>query len=384
MLGKDVFNHRDVQLPLTRSSDDYTQFVEDQLNKYKSVITSVSGPDALSIAIAARAHDITNLSSSVLDVITKFTAGYPHDAYAALDGGLSAVKADLDRLRTSPIADDQVLMMYRVRRQVSPPLTREGMFHVPYELRHLVAPQRYSIQGLPCLYLAGSLYTCWIEMGMPAFSDLQASVFWVRKEESIRLVDFGRRPRWLAEWMKRYETEKPGQNIPPESVAYFTSYAVCWPVMAIASVKALYTGAPYQVEYVLPQVLLQWVTKQPNIDGVRYFSTHIDCNTDNPHWINNYIFPTKTFKASGRCDRLRKLFKMTEPMNWQLLRSIRLDHKRTSAMDIFDFEFIKGIREGYHATEFGQVQHTLNALAHKIQMRNTDPNGDPLLGDVKP
>lgn len=31
--------------------------------------------------------------------------------------------------------------------------TKDEMFHIPYDKRHLVGNQRYSLSGLPCLYL---------------------------------------------------------------------------------------------------------------------------------------------------------------------------------------------------------------------------------------
>jgi hypothetical protein len=384
MLGKEVFSHPDVQLPLSRSSGDYSTFVAEQLDKYKAVVKAVSGSDALSGAISAKTQEIEDLCDSVQEVIDKFTEGHPYDAYQALANGIVPIKGDLDRLSTDPLQGDTLNMMYRVRQRVSPPLTREELFHVPFELRHCAAPQRYSIQGLPCLYLGGSLYTCWAEMGMPAFSDLQASAFWFKTGKTVRLVDFGHRPRWVARWISKHEALNQGQEIPDNYVNFFASHTVCWPLMAIASVKALHPAAPFKAEYILPQVLLQWVTKQPDIDGIRYFSTHIDCVTDNPHWACNYVFPSRVVKSCGRCDHLRSLFKLTEPTNWQLLRSIHLDSRPGNAMDTFEFEFIKGIREGYHSSEFGQVQITLNSLAMKIQAFNVAQNGDPGLGDVKP
>jgi hypothetical protein len=123
--------------------------------------------------------------------------------------------------------------MYRVRRQVAPPLTREEMFHVPFELRHKIAPQRYSIPGLPSLYLGGSLYTCWVEMRQPVFADLPASCLWLRPGEQLRYVDFAHRPRWLCTWL----SNNGGAPLPQHAIDYIVSHLVCWPLMAVASVR---------------------------------------------------------------------------------------------------------------------------------------------------
>lgn len=41
--------------------------------------------------------------------------------------------------------------------------SKDEMFHIPYEKRNLVGNQRFSLSGLPCLYLGGSSYICWEE-----------------------------------------------------------------------------------------------------------------------------------------------------------------------------------------------------------------------------
>ena len=44
----------------------------------------------------------------------------------------------------------------------------EEMLHIPFNKRHIVKSERFSIPGLPCLYLGNSSYACWVEMGCPA------------------------------------------------------------------------------------------------------------------------------------------------------------------------------------------------------------------------
>ncbi len=43
--------------------------------------------------------------------------------------------------------------------------SKDEMFHIPYDKRNLVGNQRFSLSGLPCLYLGGSSYICWEELG---------------------------------------------------------------------------------------------------------------------------------------------------------------------------------------------------------------------------
>ena len=44
----------------------------------------------------------------------------------------------------------------------------DEMLHIPFNKRQIVKSERFSIPGLPCLYLGNSTYDCWVEMGSPA------------------------------------------------------------------------------------------------------------------------------------------------------------------------------------------------------------------------
>ena len=59
--------------------------------------------------------------------------------------------------------------------------TKDEMFHIPYDKRNLVGNQRYSLFGLPCLYLGGSSYICWEELGRKDFSTTNYSGYSLKK-----------------------------------------------------------------------------------------------------------------------------------------------------------------------------------------------------------
>ena len=48
--------------------------------------------------------------------------------------------------------------------------SQDEMFHIPYEKRNKIGNQRFSVSGLPCLYLGSSSYICWEELGRVDFS----------------------------------------------------------------------------------------------------------------------------------------------------------------------------------------------------------------------
>ena len=67
------------------------------------------------------------------------------------------------------------------------------MFHIGLNNRSLVDSQRYSFPGLPCLYLASSAYTCWMELGRPSFDSFQVAMF-TPKDTAASVIDLSRFP----------------------------------------------------------------------------------------------------------------------------------------------------------------------------------------------
>jgi hypothetical protein len=88
--------------------------------------------------------------------------------------------------------------------------------------------------------------------------------------------------------------------------------AVCGPLLAASSIKVRNTAAPFKPEYVVPQVILQWLTTETNLDGVRCLSTKVHNYFNSPNPASNFILPARSSKPSGYCDHLRSKFEPTD------------------------------------------------------------------------
>ncbi len=94
--------------------------------------------------------------------------------------------------------------LYRVRCSDSELSERKDMFHIPFHLRHLVGTQRYSIAGLPCLYLGTSIYVCWQEMGKPDLNKMYLSRFKCVNSDNVKVINFS----YSLETLKKNDFEK--------------------------------------------------------------------------------------------------------------------------------------------------------------------------------
>ncbi|NLK96566.1 MAG: hypothetical protein GX272_00585 [Epulopiscium sp.] len=68
-------------------------------------------------------------------------------------------------------------------------LDREYMLHIPFDKREIVKAQRFSIPGVPCLYLGQSLFIVWEELNRPSLNNLFVSRF--ELDEETKVLDLG-------------------------------------------------------------------------------------------------------------------------------------------------------------------------------------------------
>lgn len=67
--------------------------------------------------------------------------------------------------------------------------TAEDMLHIPFDLREKVATERYSMAGIPCLYLATTTLGCYLELNKPSFDEFYVSSYKVNNNNNIKLLN---------------------------------------------------------------------------------------------------------------------------------------------------------------------------------------------------
>lgn len=360
----------EIQLPIQQTEDDFQVFVAKKLATYLNLLDRLTEPKDFADQVHANMASSVAFADASKRAIESFFSGYPAEAYCRFVEALSHIEGHLHKQAIKDLED--LGFLYRVRKKVAPPLTRKELFHIPFDSRHLVATQRYSIPGLPCLYLGGSLYTCWAEMGKPPFHELQVAAFWLTPGRKVQILNLSNRPKRLLYYIP------PDGRLPsePENAEMILTYLLLWPLMALTSIVVKHRDGSFKPEYIVPQLLLQWITKEHNYDGICYFSTHVPAATTVPLPTCNVIFPVRQLAPRGHCPKLRDMFRMTEPHGWEFLRAINTGGSTPSGViPGFEFEFIDGHKESYRDTEFGHVQTKINKLALEIQHRNR--NGFP-------
>ncbi|MFA6564628.1 MAG: hypothetical protein WCV00_22170 [Verrucomicrobiia bacterium] len=344
-------------LPKARPENvDFPDFLKSILDDFIHGSSNVEGDDTFSKSVRENVPFMRSLAESIVQIVKEYYAGNPHISFQQLSHLLNTNKAHFESFFTRPLEPDYLKSLYRLRIQDGGDFSRENMFHIPFELRHRVNTQRYSIPGFPSLYAGWSMYICWRELGCPPFD----KVYSTRLEPTspIRVLDFAYTPRFLASFIERHIKENPNDKKMHDK---FLPMVLFWPLIAACSIQVLHRKDFFKPEYIIPQMVLQFVKEDPSIQGVRYFSMHYDQPEPYLRLGTNFVFPVKTSAPKGLCPTLRSLFRMTPVLPWQLGKEtddLPFRHGPPNER----IELVKGYSCAYMNTVFGRLEMKTSGL----------------------
>ncbi len=339
-------------LPQTRpSSKGFQDFIDERVTDYLAEMNRL-GARQPEQAVLARRADVAALGAALRDVLTTYLAGDPSGAFDKFEQALAPLSADLAALDATADPTRQIGTFYRIQCSSDPMYPdRLRLFHPPFELRHKVATNRYSIPGTPCLYLGSSAYVCWEELGRPPLTTCYVMALKLTAAASI--LNLAYKPEHLADLVPIWRNGGPSA---PRVAALVTAGAVLWPLILGCSTPVRDRG-PFVVEYVLPQLLLQWVKKHSPWVGVRFFSSRL-LPYDGIALGANLAFPAQTQPPLGHCPTLRGMFDASPAWNWELL--IASNPTGGKALSSGSIQPVPGSGVTYQQTQFSHVETLLD------------------------
>lgn len=300
-------------LPKSRTENDFIRYITTCSDDYCNAIGQLDPNCPLGSRILASQPLVRGVCTAVNEVIRQYLHGQPERAYHVLNAELLRLNG-LGNLVTEVIPVDAIGPLYRMSRLKPRELSKGRLFHIPLNLRHLVGRHRYGIPGFPCLYLGGCLRVCQLELEEPDDQLHRLGVAEFRLIHSVRMLDFGYRPSLIGRLAAGRVLRGATPN--PDLDDFIVNYAICWPIIAASSIRRMHKGN-FAAEYIVPQLLLQWVMQAGLCDGIRYSSSHSPADSTDIHVWANYVFPALPPPDTGHSQRVRALCEMTEPCMWQ-------------------------------------------------------------------
>lgn len=144
----------------------------------------------------------------------------------------------------------------------------EEMLHIPFDLRSKVRTERFSIPGLPCLYLGNTSYSCWIEMGSP--DDAKFNVSPVLIEKDMMVLNLAVSIRHIFKWYEELDESRTKEDTDKELITWLTLL-----ILTIATSYAVKEeNREFKSEYIIPQMIML-ACKSNGMDGIVYISKKV-------------------------------------------------------------------------------------------------------------
>lgn len=220
--------------------------------------------------------------------------------------------------------DNESHQWFRARQGASTDnFMRNDMKHVPYSLREKVGNTRYSISGIPCLYLGNSIYACYREIKKPIDDQM-----WINRyvpQQPIRLLNLSitafelvNATVFIRGLTNNSFTEEKYDN-------FIKEFFANWVLQSACSVYVNRTSIPsFNEEYIIPQRLMIMLKKY-NLDGIMYFTAQDKGSYISPlSWISkNIAIPAFDSIFDTYSKKIDSMFILSNPLNIAEFKSNR-------------------------------------------------------------
>ena len=289
------------RLPLVNAGkEDFLNFLADLFDAY---IAELHRAPALLGAYPAQ-HMLTDdfiatarqISDDVLEILELRVAGSP-DCWTKFEHFMERITWAM-MIPQSYIANlPKGAEYFRcVQSRAAEPKSR--FFHTPFHMREKVRHSRFSLDGVPSLYLANSLSSGYLECRAPGMDHFQAAKFKSNLDLKLLNLDYH---------LGLVTTPEDGFNHQRLGVLY-PFYAACFTIYS--------DGSNFPEEYILSMMVASWVKHRGVFDGILYPSTKTASVNFNHRFIN-LVFPPKLSTRRGYCTYLKdKVFDMSEVCTW--------------------------------------------------------------------
>ncbi len=241
---------------------------------------------------------------------------------------------------------------------------KEDMQHIPFERRELASAGRFSVPGLPCIYLGKSAYICWIEMDKPADNEFYLSH--INLSDEIIIFNLATNIYKIKSYADSEDEIKEKLKLNYED--FICDYLILWILSIATSFKVNQTGRNFKSEYIVSQLIMLCLKKN-KIDGVAYFSKRV------PEYIPFHEFGQLSanvaimayyegFKEEQKYSAICDKIEFSKPINFSEFKQIKNTHNRKKSDNwVHKRAYLTDDFIEYNDTYFAELE---NYLKNKI------------------
>ncbi len=236
-------------------------YFDDLRQKYNILYMDAqkAGADATSLKI------IKDCSTKIEEAITKYYHGQISSSHQIIKDLIDEVKNNslaVDKVHASNAfpGENSEIQFFRARTsEKNTVFLAKDMLHIPLSKRGKTGNYRFSIPGIPSLYLGNTTYVCWIESGCPAEHDFYVSPVLMDGEQKLLNLAV------MTGDCQRF------RDIDAD-------YVHCWLKLIILMIATSYVVEEedriFKSEYIVSQSIML-ACKECGLDGVAYYSKRV-------------------------------------------------------------------------------------------------------------
>lgn len=362
---KNILNDERLYLPIRWDGSDFSSTLTALFYHYINQLESLTNEQTyVSNIIRIDIKNIKKICGLLIRAVNHYLNGFPSKAYRSFESAMKLLmeqpleiyqKSVMEQFETSDNyynSKGRELQLFRVVCvDDNKPYQRARVFHTPYYLRSKVSTSRYSIAGYPSLYLGTSLELCCEEIHLNPYQDFAlASMFKLENvfeytNINIQVIELGVKPQDFLNISNEYNgAHRIISSTLLERADIRSAYLLWYPLIAACSYIRTNKNDPFAAEYIIPQLLMQWVRSEigsnknneyEQLIGIRYFSCASVKSSDMGF---NYVFPTSgQYSATAYCPVLSRAFRLTEPKYIHEYNDIRECEHELMSLKNWDF-----------------------------------------------
>lgn len=183
-------------------------------------------------------------------------------------------------------------------------LERKEMLHIPLNKRSQIGSCRFSLSGIPCLYLSTTTFCCWNELLYP--SEMSASAFRPNERgKHFKILNLTISP-WLIHGMDRNVYD-------PMSELVKCLWQLFPLTLAVSAHVVMPQQCGYRPEYTISHLIMRCL-KELKLDGVAFLSTRCGTALQFPHNVNLAIPVFIGAEKNANYGEICSGFEMTDPI----------------------------------------------------------------------
>lgn len=179
---------------------------------------------------------VKRIREKLMEILKNYLCGKVHTSATQMEN-LLKWKLGNQTLLHCAVRKQKPATLYRGRISDVPLDSVADFYHIPFSKRYLIGNQRYSLSGIPCLYLASSIACVRCELDEPSVSTLSLCAFQQKEELAFFDVSVG------------YD-EMMEQELPLDTFLYTLPLKIACSM----KVEDNQTGT-FKTNYVIPQLI---------------------------------------------------------------------------------------------------------------------------------